>query len=113
MSKTKIVDYALGTGVYTGDLRYGRRNGRVVEKGKDFPADYRDGKATNEPIIPLVEVEQRDPGVWLSEKDKVKKAKEKVSNFQHAVNYWIQSFQNEEVGIRSNLHLTVGTKQLK
>ncbi len=34
--KNQIVDRALGTGVFTGDLRYGRRNGDVAVKNGDF-----------------------------------------------------------------------------
>jgi hypothetical protein len=112
MSKTKVVDYALGTGVYTGDLKYGRANGRVVEKGRDFPANYTNNKATNEPLVPLVLVRPRDPEVWTSERQLVKKAKQKVSNFQHAVNYWIESFQQNKQTLKSNIHLTVGKQRI-
>jgi len=113
MSKTKIVDYALGTGVYTGDLKYGRVSKTNGERSKDFAAQYQDGKPINPPAVPLVLVQNRDPEVWTSERLLVKKAKEKVVNFQHAVNYWIQAFQQNDVGLRANVHLTVGKQRLK
>lgn len=52
------------SGVYEGDLKYGRALGTLPEKGKDFPADRHDGHASNLPIVPLKPAFKRNPALW-------------------------------------------------
>lgn len=104
--RNQIVDRAAGTGVFAGDLRYGRRNGHVAEKNGDYSGP------ANDPIVPLVLVTPRDPEVWTKD-SRVKERKQKVGVSQHLINHAIEEFLVNGSRLRSNITLTVGKQRLK
>lgn len=99
---TKLNDPSPRTGVYTGDLRYGRLNGTEAVKGRDFPSN----KGENLPILPLVLQRKRDPRLWTKD-ERVKEARKQQSS-QHSINYIIENFHNCSM----NARLIVGKHRL-
>jgi len=112
MSKNPIInDYAPGTGVYEGDLRYGRKSGNEFVKHKDFAANRQDGIASNAPVMPLTLVEPRDPQVWKKD-PRVKEVKKSTDNAQYVTNHLLDLYASWGSKLRSNIHLTVGKQRL-
>ncbi len=109
--KESIVDPASGSGIYEGDLRYGRCNGTKVSRKGDFTANRKDGVATNQPVVSLSPAFKRDSEVWKRD-PKVLIAKRKVSNSQHIVNYLLHSFAESMHGVTSNVHIRIGRQLL-
>lgn len=60
--KTNFDDPSSRTGVYVGDLRYGRCYGNEYRKHNDYPAH--EGDQVNLPAVPLVLKSKRDPRIW-------------------------------------------------
>lgn len=108
--RTKITDRASGTGVYEGDLKFGRCNGTVLSKHGDVDARREDGIATNQPVAPLVLVQQRDPKVWKKDA-RLKEVKQSVDNSQHGVNYILRAFRDNQHSLRMDVHLIVGRQR--
>mgnify|MGYP001810760383 CR=1 FL=1 len=108
---SKLVDYAPGTGVFEGDLRYGRACGLEAKRHQDYPAERVDGVAKNAPLAPLVTVKPRDPNVWRKD-PKVKQVRKKVTNSQHAVNTIIETYSAAQANLRANITLIVGKTKL-
>ncbi len=73
-TRTSFEDPSSGTGVFTGDLKYGRCQGNRLNLHHDYPAKQ-DGQA-NQPAAPLILRPKRDPQVWA---DKAKTPKVKVN----------------------------------
>jgi hypothetical protein len=63
-NRTVFEDRALGTGVFEGDLKYGRCHGRNFNRHKDYAANREEGSATNIAAAPLLLIRGRDPRVW-------------------------------------------------
>lgn len=101
---SRLVDPSPGTGVCTGDLRYGRCNGNTPVKNKDFAGE------DNQPISRVVLVSPRDPQVWRRD-DRVKKFRNKSSS-QFAVNYLIESYCSAVPTLRSNITLKIGKQRI-
>ncbi len=108
--KTRITDRASGTGVYEGDLKFGRCNGNVISKHGDVDARREDGVSTNQPVAPLVLVQQRDPKLWRRD-TRVKEVKKTVDNSQHGVNYVLKAFREHQHNLRMDVHLVVGRQR--
>lgn len=107
----KLIDKALGRGIYEGDLRYGRAFGNQIKHHNDYPADRINGEATNKPIVGLQLVEPVD--VSLFKRDpKVKVMKKSLDNSQHSVNYIIQSYGHFINHMKANISLRVGKTKL-
>jgi hypothetical protein len=111
MRSRTIEDRSVGTGVFTGDLKYGRMFGKNFEKHKDFAAEHVNGIAQNQPVVPLITVQPRDPNCWKKDPS-VKQAKRVVDNSQHSVNYIVQSYREMLNHMKANIHITVGRQRL-
>jgi hypothetical protein len=74
-TKTHFEDPSTGSGVFVGDLKYGRCMGTNIVKHKDFPAEGNE----NQPAAPLILVSKRDPSVWQN-KDKKRPRKNVMNN---------------------------------
>lgn len=80
--KTSFDDFAPGSRVHLGDLKYGRCKGSEYMKHHDFPAEFdANGKPRNLPAVPVKLVSQRDPSVW-SGKSKPPKVTHNTKDFQ-------------------------------
>lgn len=99
---SKLIDMSLRTGVFSGDLRYGRRNGSITVKGKDYIGD------NNTPVVPLQLVKARDLQMW-SKDNRVKQVRS-LPNSQHAINTIIDVYSNSN--LKSNISLTVGKQRM-
>jgi hypothetical protein len=97
-------DPSPGSGVFVGDLAYGRCHGATFVPNKDFPAQGED--CSNQPVHKLVLVPKRDPRVWRTD-ERVKAAKQKVSQSQHFVNYFLSVFPKRKTAF----HLVVGKQR--
>jgi len=104
--KKQLIDYAPGTGVYEGDMRYGRANGNVPDKHGDYPANRENGVATNQPVVVLPLVQQRDPRVWTRD-ERVKEAKKSLDNSQHGINYLLTHLKDNNF-----MRVTIGKQRL-
>ena len=107
MRKRMIVDYSLRTGVFEGDLAYGRQDRRTVVKHEDFPA-MRDenGKARNRPIMRLKLVKPRDPSVWESKCRLKKKRRAKVNTMQFQMEV-LEAYKENLAQMRANMHVSI------
>lgn len=108
---TTFKDEALGSGVYEGDLAYGRALVEEKVKGKDFPAEREGTEAKNKPLMPLKLVQQRDVALWTKD-NTIKDAKKNVVNSQHYVNHIIQTYVDHANFMRANITLRVGKQRL-
>lgn len=109
---SRIVDQSIDKGVYKGDLAYGRADGNVPVRGRDFTAEPdEDGNARNLPAAPLVLVKERDPSVWARD-PMIKKVKRDVGQFQYSVNQFIRSYKENVDHLKANIHVTVGRQRL-
>lgn len=109
---SKIVDQSTNKGVYKGDLAYGRANGNVPVRGRDFTAEPdEDGNARNLPAAPLILVKERDPNVWTKD-PMIKQVKRDVGQFQYSINQFINSYRENADHLRANIHVTVGRQRL-
>ena len=108
----RLQDVSPGTGVFEGDLKYGRMNGNVPKRRTDFSAarDSETGEAHNRVMAPLVLVSQRDPELWAHD-PLVKQAKKELTNSQHGINYMLEAYQAFATAHNSNIHLTVGKQR--
>lgn len=97
---SKLTDLSNRSGVYMGDLKYGRTMSGIPMKGKDFTGDE------NQPVAPLVLVQARDRRVWTKDQ-RVKEAKKEVGNSQHLINYLIDSYSPN-----CGMKLVVGRQRL-
>ena len=100
----QLKDPSPRTGVYTGDLAYGRMNGAVPNKHGDYSG------ASNKPIMPLTLVRPRDPHMWKRD-PLVKEARKYVSESQVLKNSLINTFMENLKHLRANYHLTVGKQR--
>lgn len=107
MSHKTLTDLSPGTGVYEGDLAYGRRDGNVYKRHNDYSADRGDGQAKNLPVMPLRLVRGRNPLLWKKD-PKVKEAKKSVSESQHYKNYVIETYRVTKAALKCNVRLKVG-----
>lgn len=74
--RTQFNDPSSRTGIFEGDLRYGRRAGNELQKHNDFASGRYEiaedgtlidtGQVKNAPAVPLVLVQPRDPEVWAN-----------------------------------------------
>jgi hypothetical protein len=65
MAKPDFHDVSPRTGVYEGDLKFGRCLGSTPVKKSDHSAERaEDGEAKNKPIAPLVPAFKRDQTFW-------------------------------------------------
>jgi len=117
MKRQSIVDPSPGTGVFRGDLAYGRCKGEEVIKYKDFPANYDEhGNPLNLSVAPLVLVAPRDPDVWV--KGKIQKKKEKKLMRKKGVNETSFQLKCLEVvsrnarWLKSNIHVKIDKSRL-
>ena len=108
--KTKLIDKALGTGVFEGDLKFGRCMGNILSKHGDVDAGRQDGIPTNQPIAPLVLVQRRDPHVW-KKNPAIKIVKSNLNPSQHSVNYILKSFRENKSSSNMNIKLVVGRQR--
>jgi hypothetical protein len=92
------------TGVYTGDLAYGKCNGSVPDKHGDYTG------TSNKPICALTLVRARDPKVWTKD-PLVKEARKYVVENQSLKNGVINAFMENLKHLRANYHLTVGKQR--
>jgi hypothetical protein len=103
MSK-QLNDLSPRTGVFVGDLAYGRCNGAVPDKHGDYTGNH------NKPICALTLVKTRDPRVWTRD-PLVKEARKYVSESQILKNGLISAFMENLKTMRANYHLTVGKQR--
>lgn len=65
MKSHRFEDPSRSQGKYEGDLKYGRCNGKIPIRGKDFDASPdQTGEAANQPVVSLVPALVRDPNIW-------------------------------------------------
>lgn len=107
----KFVDEAPRTGVFEGDLKYGRCNGNVVSKHGDNPANRHNGIAKNQPVAPLTLVQPRDPEFWKRD-PRINEVKKNVNNSQHAINRLLETYKDNSDHLRANIHVTFGRQRL-
>lgn len=101
---TKINDPSLRTGVFIGDLAYGKCNGNMPERNGDYTGSI------NEPVCKLVLVQPRDPRIW-SKDPMVKEARKYVVNDQFLIHGVVKAYMDNVKTMRSNMHLTVGKQR--
>lgn len=101
-----VVDPSPRTGVYEGDLKYGRTNHGEVKKHKDYAAERVDGVPTNPPAVGLALVQPRDPEVWTKD-ERVKKAKKEVFNSQAHITHLLQVWNRNQF-----MRLTIGSQRI-
>jgi hypothetical protein len=99
--KSSILDPANGSGVFAGDLRYGRCLGSCVVKHQDFARIDDETGQENLPAVPLILVTPRDPSVWQN-KNKKKPRKSKVSN-QELHDQLLMNLSKFTTGLSHNL----------
>lgn len=104
MSK-QINDPSLRTGVYEGNLAYGRCNGNMPDKHGDYSG------AHNKPISPLTLIRTRDPNVWKRD-PLVKEARKFMIETQSLKNGVINAYMENLKRLRANFHLTVGKHKM-
>jgi hypothetical protein len=105
--KKKLVDP--GTGVYEGDLRYGRRKGDVVVKTEDFAAKRENGQPTNKPVCGLALVEKRNPELWKKPVHKIPTDVYNDAKFQMMV---LEFYQHSLHRMKANIHITIDKSRL-
>lgn len=110
MSKN-LTDSSSRSGVYEGDLKYGRCNGTEYTKHSDYPADRVNGIPQNKPVVPLSLVKPRDPELWKKDPS-VNEKKRKVDNSQHFINHLLMSYKRNVNRLRAGIHLTFGKQRL-
>lgn len=103
-TKIKLVDRS--SGMYAGDLKYGRCNGNIPVNGRDFSSQ----NGSNEPVMKLQLVRKRDPKLWRKD-GRVSSAKKLVQNSQQGINYLLNVFLENQKRNSFNLKLRIG-KQL-
>lgn len=111
MSKPKFVDDAPGTGVFEGDLKYGRCNGAIPSKHGDHSANRKDGIAMNIPVVPLTLVQPRDSTLWKKD-PRIKEVKKNVVRSQHAINKVLEIYHDNAPRMNANIHITFGKQKL-
>lgn len=79
-----IVDPSPRTGVYEGDLKYGRTSHGESVKRKDYTAERQNGVPSNPAAVVLPIVQPRDPQVWTKD-NRVKEARKHVVNSQYDI----------------------------
>lgn len=107
--KTHFEDPSSRTGVFVGDLKYGRRQGKEFRKHNDFPAQDENGNLVNEVAVPLVLQKRRDPQVWNRGKTKVKKVKKNPQDLQDTL---MMTLATQTGGLLHNLRVTKIGRQL-
>lgn len=117
MKGQRLIDLSPRTGVYEGDLAYGRRNETEIVKHKDFPANRdENGNPINAPILPLKLVDPRDPTVWSKGKSKKKKEKplinKKTSNETSFQLKCLEVYKNNVRYMKGNIHFRMDNSRL-
>ncbi len=100
----RLIDPSNRSGVYSGDLAYGRKNGTMFDKHGDYSGP------DNQPIVPLTLVESRDPHVWGRD-PYIKDAKKNNAENQAMKNEVINSYMEKLSHLKANFHLTVGKQR--
>lgn len=103
--RERLIETASKTGVFKGDLRYGRCQGRFYDKKRDYVGDE------NQLVMPLITVEPRDPNVWKKDPS-IKSAKKKVVHSQHLTNLFVTAYLDNEQHLKSNFTLVAGKLRL-
>lgn len=112
MERSNITDRSPGKGVYQGDLAYGRANGDMPVKDRDFSAHVQeDGKPKNKPCCQLVLTLPRDPTLWRKDPAIKEAKKQDTSGNQHATNVLLTTFVDCQRTLRANLSLTIGRQR--
>lgn len=116
---SRVRDQSPRTGVFEGDLKYGRLSADgVAANRQDYSSgrnpDDPDSKVTHYPAMPLKLVEPRDPTLWTKD-PAVKDAKRSIADSQgdmkdlnQIMNIYKASCTRKSI----NFHLTVGKQHL-
>jgi hypothetical protein len=109
-NRTNLSDPSTGSGVFVGDLKYGRCHGNEKVKHKDFPLIDEETGEVNLPAVPLVLVPRRDPSLWT--KDRTKKIPKVKFNSPELENKLLAALVTQTGGLLHNVRIKVGRRSL-
>ncbi len=109
----RFIDESPRTGLYEGDLKYGRCLEAEPKKRQDFAAERHNGVATNRPVVSLVLIEQRNPKFWRKD-PQLKTIKKRINNPPQVADEVLRAILKNPHGLASHItSVKLGARLLK